>query len=769
MNRSSTILGVAAAVTTASVAAASLMSAPPTSTPKKTLPAPAVKTTRTALPASRSGAAPRPSTRPFSMPPAVAPHSANAATQQGGALVGTHFFYWYDVEAHDGTFDTNRMPYHPPGVAAPYRGTFYSAASPAWYDWQLDDLDAAGMDYMFPVSWGSGAQLPSYFRQSNAVPLLCQAIARRSQANAWQRGRAIRVGLYDDTFGELTEYNFDQNPHSGDFTHPAMPLDVGTGVEYIYNRKIKPFFQAVPRALWATHNGDAAPDGANGGTGRPLVLNFIYRDHYTNPQGGNPLGHGPEVYRRIKQLFEADFGVEPFIVLSWDWYNDQAVQGLDWSGAADAECIYGAAGTAGTQTYTMNGYTISNLGPGRAHASNGTPVFEQVRWGDADGSDDHREDQWLRDNFAKIPQGVNLVVLESWNELFEGSSLSRCEDFPRRDGGGALPDDYYIQHVRPLIDALHGSNPPPPPPSLPDLVVDAFSVDALVPGQPAVFHVTVRNAGTATVPAGDPAFGVAILVDGNEVTWTATRDALAPGATVTLTSDPSHPWIPSTARPDAVYSISALVDDSGRVVESNEDDNFVEAQLAIVGSPERHPFSDVHDGDFFADGVVWMFDDAIVSGYADGTFHPGADMTRQQLAKVAVLALNEAFPARFPIVDPSTATFSDVPVGSAFFPFVETAARHGLLGARSGSSFEPGAPCTRREVCRALVLGRGLALATPTGLFSDVPPSDPDAAFIETAKRHGIVGGYGDGSFHPDATATRGQIAKIVFRTIGQP
>jgi hypothetical protein len=39
--------------------------------------------------------------------------------------------------------------------------------------------------------------------------------------------------------------------------------------------------------------------------------------------------------------------------------------------------------------------------------------------------------------------------------------------------------------------------------------------------------------------------------------------------------------------------------------------------------------------------------------------------------------------------------------------------------------------------------------------------------YVETAICHGILGGYADGTFHPDSNALRGEISKIVNYALG--
>jgi hypothetical protein len=157
-----------------------------------------------------------------------------------------------------------------------------------------------------------------------------------------------------------------------------------------------------------------------------------------------------------------------------------------------------------------------------------------------------------------------------------------------------------------------------------------------------------------------------------------------------------------------------------------------------------------------------------ISGYSDGSFRPGVTITRGQVAKVLVVARGLA-----PIT-PARATFSDVPLGSAFSPYVETAYARGIIGGYADGTFRPAAPVTRAQLAKMTTVGMGWAPVTPaTPTFSDVPASDAFYSFIETAYRHGVISGYGCGGsclqFRPGATATRGQGSKIVDLAITNP
>lgn len=392
-------------------------------------------------------------------------------------LVGTHFFYWYD--APNNNVNQSQMPFHPPGLSSPYNGSYYSSLSTTWYQQQLQDMATAGIDQIYPVSWGQGYQ-PAYFQQSVLFRL-------RDAIN--NLGSPIKVGMYDDTQSEAAEWNADNGRgYVNSETDPNLKLTLNPAVAlpYFYDRKIKPFFQIFPKTMWATHNGQL-PVGA-GGTGRPLILTFIHR-YYKDTQ------YADDLWGQVKSRFQTDFGVEPFIVLSWDWFHEFSNPDL-WN-VADAETVFGAACTAGIQTYNEpKGYIVSNLGPGCDTRLLGRPDY-QTRWADRDSKNDNLEDQWLRDNFRQIPGNANLVVLESWNELWEGTTLGRALDFPI-NGGGTLPQTYYLNKLRKLIDEL--KNRPPSNASLLntgfETVESGLAADWMpfvIAGNPAYVHDTATK------------------------------------------------------------------------------------------------------------------------------------------------------------------------------------------------------------------------------------------------------------------------------------
>jgi hypothetical protein len=173
----------------------------------------------------------------------------------------------------------------------------------------------------------------------------------------------------------------------------------------------------------------------------------------------------------------------------------------------------------------------------------------------------------------------------------------------------------------------------------------------------------------------------------------------------------------------------------------------------------------------------------VIGGYPDGSFRPGNTATRGQLSKIVVLAFN------MPLQSPASAHFSDVPVGSTFFTYVETAFANGLISGYPCGG--PGEPCdsqhrpyfrtnnsvTRGQIAKIVVLAAQWPLQNPaTATFADVRVGSTFFQYVETAYAHTILAGYPCGGagepclppgnrpyFRPGNNATRAQISKIVY------
>jgi hypothetical protein len=80
--------------------------------------------------------------------------------------------------------------------------------------------------------------------------------------------------------------------------------------------------------------------------------------------------------------------------------------------------------------------------------------------------------------------------------------------------------------------------------------------------------------------------------------------------------------------------------------------------------------------------------------------------------------------------------------------------------------FDPNADITRAEFAAIIVRGLGLKLGEGQTAFADVPADSWYAGAVETASGYGLITGFEDGTFQPDAPITREQAMNIIAKAM---
>ena len=175
-------------------------------------------------------------------------------------------------------------------------------------------------------------------------------------------------------------------------------------------------------------------------------------------------------------------------------------------------------------------------------------------------------------------------------------------------------------------------------------------------------------------------------------------------------------------------------------------------------------FDDVSSSDYFYRAVRYLYCTGAISGYNATTFGPYDYTTRGQLAKIVVATLG------WPMVSPGSRHFSDVPPGSPFYQYIETAFTRGIITGYSDGTFRPSETVSRGQLCKIIALATGMPINTQSSPhFSDVTADSPFFTYIESAYNNGYITGYADHTFRPSASASRAQIAKIVYNSRTAP
>lgn len=90
------------------------------------------------------------------------------------------------------------------------------------------------------------------------------------------------------------------------------------------------------------------------------------------------------------------------------------------------------------------------------------------------------------------------------------------------------------------------------------------------------------------------------------------------------------------------------------------------------------------------------------------------------------------------------------------------------LSSYNDSGLHPNDPATRAQLAQTLMFAEGYPRYSGSNLFVDIS-GHWGKQWINNAAARGIVGGYPDGTFRPDNTATRGQFTKMLVGARGWP
>ena len=151
---------------------------------------------------------------------------------------------------------------------------------------------------------------------------------------------------------------------------------------------------------------------------------------------------------------------------------------------------------------------------------------------------------------------------------------------------------------------------------------------------------------------------------------------------------------------------------------------------------------------------------AFLVGYTDGTFGPERNMTRAEVTTMFARLLTEQIEADKTYSN----TFSDVPKGCWAANYIGYMQQFGIITGYSDGSFRPDAPVTRAEF--AAIASRFEKLTEGSKSFTDVPDTYWAARYIDFAATRGWVTGYSDGTFKPEDPITRAEVAAATCRLL---
>ncbi len=149
----------------------------------------------------------------------------------------------------------------------------------------------------------------------------------------------------------------------------------------------------------------------------------------------------------------------------------------------------------------------------------------------------------------------------------------------------------------------------------------------------------------------------------------------------------------------------------------------------------------------------------IIKGYDDG-MRPDQNITRAELVKIVIEALSEnTYGMEY------QGYFSDVSSTDWHWKYIEKAYELGIVDGYDDGTFGPSNEVNRAEAVKIIITGFDIDTSGSHtgGVFDDISAMDWYFKYIMTAYEEGLVSGYGDGTFGPGNSMTRGEAAKVVW------
>lgn len=166
-------------------------------------------------------------------------------------------------------------------------------------------------------------------------------------------------------------------------------------------------------------------------------------------------------------------------------------------------------------------------------------------------------------------------------------------------------------------------------------------------------------------------------------------------------------------------------------------------------------FRDVSSADAHAEAITYVESQGIVSGYPDGTFQSRAHINRAEFTKIIVESLFQA--DAIAACDVRAHTFSDIDASSWYARYVCMAKVHGMIDGYPDGSFKPEATINVAESSKILAQ----AYEKPVTHDASVWYKGYVMALIDSRAMPNDVSSVG-------ALLSRGQMAEMVFRLHAQ-
>ena len=207
---------------------------------------------------------------------------------------------------------------------------------------------------------------------------------------------------------------------------------------------------------------------------------------------------------------------------------------------------------------------------------------------------------------------------------------------------------------------------------------------------------------------------------------------------------------------------TAAVDHAHVLIDVNNPHLWQGLECVRCGELRDNPFTDVSEGAFYYDPVMWAIENGVTNGMTPTTFGPNDQCMRAQVVTFLWRAAGSPEPIR------TENPFVDVKEGDFYYKPVLWAVENGITSGMDATHFGPTAYCNRAQVVTFLYRTMGSPdVADSANPFADVAAGSFYEGAVLWAVENGITNGLSATSFGPNTVCNRAQIVTFLYRAFG--
>lgn len=191
-------------------------------------------------------------------------------------------------------------------------------------------------------------------------------------------------------------------------------------------------------------------------------------------------------------------------------------------------------------------------------------------------------------------------------------------------------------------------------------------------------------------------------------------------------------------------------------------------KLTQTGGQSEAPqsvFGDVAEGHWAKTAVTVLANTGVINGKDENLFCPNDSITREEFVKMLVGGFK---------LDPASADalpFKDVSYEDWFYKPIHAAYEYDIVKGISATEFGIGTLITRQDMAVMLyntMTARGISFgeATEPGFIDSAAIAEYAKTAVTALYESGVISGLDDGTFAPQATATRAEAAKLLYEAM---